>query len=131
MDDVERRTRGVRDVGSALHCVGFDKRRTRRVPGLETAAPLRVACLQSIAEDPGDLDRFRMRAHHTAVLGRRFAQPEQEAIVDVRQAETGAFAAPIVHEYLEARNAVVAYIGADTAELRFGRNDEMIAEVDA
>ena len=62
---------------------------------------------------------------------RRLAQPEQKAVVDVGQAEARAFAAAVVHEDLEARHAVVAHIAGNAGELRFGRDDEVIAEVDA
>ncbi len=60
-----------------------------------------------------------------------FAKPEQKAVVDVRQAKPRAFAAAIVHEYLETRRAVVADISRNAGELRLGRNDKVIAEIDA
>ena len=67
VDDIERCACRVRDIGGALHCVGFDKGRARRVPGFEAAAAFRIARFEPIAQDPGDFDGFRMRTHHAAM----------------------------------------------------------------
>jgi hypothetical protein len=131
VDDVEWGTRRVRHVGCALHRVGFDERRAGCVPGFQAAAAFRVARFQPIAQHPGDFDRFRMRTDHAAIVSRRLAQPEQKAVVDVGQPEAGAFAAAVIHEDLEARRSVIADIAGDACELRFGRNDKVIAEIDA
>ena len=72
-----------------------------------------------------------MRTHHAAICRRRLAKPEKKSVVDIGQTEACAFAAAIVHEYLETRRAVVAHISRHAGELRFGRNDEVIAEIDA
>jgi hypothetical protein len=42
-----------------------------------------------------------------------------------------AFAAAVIHEDLEARRTIIADIAGDACELRFGRNDKVIAEIDA
>ena len=67
VDDVERCACRVRDIGGALHRVGFDKGRARRVPSLEASGALRIACFQPIAQYPRDFNGFRMRTHHAAI----------------------------------------------------------------
>src|SRR6185437_16076281 len=102
------------------------ERRPGCIPGFQAASPLRIACLEPIAQDPGDLDRFRMRTDHAAIPGGCLTEPEQEAVVDVGQAEASTFAAAVVHEDLEARCTIVADEAGDAGELRFGRNDKVI-----
>src|SRR5215510_6185606 len=124
MDDVEGRTRGVSDISRPLHRIGLDERRAGSIPSFQAAPPLWVACLEPIAQHPGDLDRFRMRTDHATILGSRLAEPEQKTVVDVGKAEAGAFTAAIVHEDLEGRRTVVADVTGDAGELRLGRNDK-------
>jgi hypothetical protein len=66
----------VRDIGGALHRVGFDKGRARRVPGFEASGAMRIARFQPIAQHPGDFNGFRMRTHHAAIGRRGFAKPK-------------------------------------------------------
>ena len=101
------------------------------VPSFQAAVAFGIACFQTIAQHPGDLDRFRMRTDHAAIFGRGLAQPEQKAVVDIRQPEAGAFAAAVIHEDLEARRAAIADITGDAGQLRLSRNDKVIAEIDA
>ena len=131
VNDIEPRAGLACEQAGALHRVGLDERRARRVPRAQTAAAVRVFAHRPLAQHPGSLDVLRMRADHAAVLGRRLAQAQQEPVVDVRQAEARAFAAAVVHEDLERRRAEFAGIARNAGELFFGRNDEVITEVDA
>src|SRR5262249_59045799 len=117
-DDVEGRTRGVSVIGRPLPRVNLDDRGAGAILGFQAAPPLWVACLEPIAQHPGDLDRFRMRTDHASILGSRLAEPEQKTVVDVGKAEAGAFTAAIVHEDLEGRRTVVADVIGDAGELR-------------
>jgi hypothetical protein len=53
----------------------------------QAALAVRILKLEPITQHPGNLDRFRMRAHHATTAGRGLAQPEEKAIIDVREAE--------------------------------------------
>ena len=105
MHDVERRTGDMGDTGRPLHRVGLDEWRPGRVPGGKPALPVRIGRLHALAQHPGELDRLRMRADHPAMRRRGLAQPQQEAVIDIRQAEPLTFAAAVVHEDLEAGHA--------------------------
>src|SRR5262245_57960737 len=72
-----------------------------------------------------------MWADDPAILGRRFAQSQKKAVVDIRQAEARALTAAIVHENLERRHTELASIASNAGELRFRRYDEVIAKIDA
>jgi len=131
VDDIEPRAGRAREQAGALHRVRLDERRARRVPRAQAAAAVRVVFHEPVAQHPGGLDVLRMRTDHAAVRGRRLAQAQEEAVVDVRQAEARALPAAIVHEDFERRRAELAGVARNAGELRLGRNDEMITEVDA
>ena len=131
VNHVERAAGDLRDEGGALHGVGLDERGAAGVPGPQATGAVRVRRLGAVAHDPGELDGLGMRADHAAVGGRGLAQAKQKAVVDVGQAEAGALTAAVVHEDLEAGGAIVTHIGGDAGELGLGRDDEVVAEIDA
>jgi hypothetical protein len=91
----------MRNVGSALHRVRFDERRPRGIPGFERAAAIRVARFQPVTKHPGYFDRFRVWTDHAAACRGRFAQPKQEAVVDISQAEARSLAAAVFMKILK------------------------------
>ena len=71
-----------------------------------------------------------MRIDLPAVRGRGFAKSQQKSVVDIRQAEPLALAAPDVHENLERGDAEVFHVFRNAGELLFRRNDEVVGEID-
>ena len=131
MDDVHPRAGDARDIGGVLDRIGLDKRRTAAVPGRQPALAVRILGHQAIAQRPRHFDRFRVRTDLPAAGSRGFAEAQEKSIVDIRQAEPLALAAPDVHENLERGNAEVVHVLRHAGELLLGRDHEMIGEVDA
>ena len=119
------------NISRALHRIGLDEGRPRGIPGFECAAAVRVGSLQPVTQHPGDLDRFRVRTDDAAACRCGFAQSKQEAVVDIGQTKAGSLAAAVIHKDLESRYAEVSDVGSNTSELRFGRNDKVIAEINS
>ncbi|HKS63719.1 MAG TPA: hypothetical protein VJT13_18605, partial [Xanthobacteraceae bacterium] len=59
------------------------------------------------------------------------AKAQQKSIVDVGEAKPLPFAAAVVHEDLERRDPVLGDVARNRSELIFGRDDEVITEIDA
>ena len=131
MDDVHPRSGNARDIRGMLDRIGLDKRRTAAIPDRQPALALRILGHQSVAQRPRHFDRFRMRADLPAARRSGFAKTKEKSIIDIRQAEPLALAAPDVQENLERGNAEVAHILRHVGELFLGRDHEMIGEVDA
>src|SRR3954471_23580642 len=66
-----------------------------------------------------------------AASSRGFAEEQEESIVNIRQAKPLALAAADVHENLEGGNAEILHVFRHVGELLFGRDHEVIGEVDA
>ncbi len=130
MNDVKRGSGDIRHISCALHGVCLDKRRPRPIPGSQTAGAVSILFLQTIAQNPGDLDRLRVRANHSAARRRRFTEAKQKPVIDIRQTKTRTLSAPIVHENLEARHAVIADVTRHAGELSLCRDNKVVAEID-
>src|SRR6185436_18384093 len=118
------------EQSGALHRIGLDKRWPCCVPARQTTLALWIGLHHRLPELPGDFDVLGVRAYHPAVARGKLTQAEQEAVTDIEKAETLTFTAPIVHEDLKRRHAVIRDVGRDAGELLLGRDDKVITEVD-
>jgi hypothetical protein len=128
--EIDRAAGDAGEIAGAADRLRLDERRARGVPRGKAAFAARIGAADTLAQHEGDLDRLRMRADHAARPACGLEQAEEEAVVDVRQAEALAFPAAVVEEDLEARHAEVAGQGRDAGKLRLRRDDRVVGEVD-